>query len=115
MSAAQHNALVRAIESLRPGEKWSLNGDTYADLVWLDVTTKPTAPELQAENTRLTTIEGSIRNDGTRTSFITRLMNQSASDIDAWVEANITTIAAQRALDKEILKALALLLRAVKQ
>ena len=31
-----------------PGSQWSLNGDTYDGLVWLDDTTKPTQAELDA-------------------------------------------------------------------
>jgi hypothetical protein len=33
---------------LRPNESWSLDGNTYSGLVWLDVTEKPTEAELKA-------------------------------------------------------------------
>ena len=33
---------------LRPGEQWSLDGDDYAGLTWLDETTKPTEPQIVA-------------------------------------------------------------------
>jgi len=43
-----------AILSLRPGAEWTLNGDTYEGLNWLDETqTKPTAEEIDAEVLRL--------------------------------------------------------------
>lgn len=31
---------------LRPGEEWALDGDTYAGLIWLSKTTKPTENEI---------------------------------------------------------------------
>ena len=31
-----------------PGTQWSLNGETYEGLDWLDVTPKPTQAELDA-------------------------------------------------------------------
>ena len=40
--------IVRCLEKLRPGEQWSLDGDTYEGLVWHDSTTKPTFEELEA-------------------------------------------------------------------
>jgi hypothetical protein len=37
------------LQSIRPGASWSLNGDGYAGLVWMDVNSnKPTLAELQA-------------------------------------------------------------------
>jgi hypothetical protein len=38
--------LAKALSVTRPGEAWSLNGDSYAGLVWGDVTPKPTESEL---------------------------------------------------------------------
>ena len=32
-----------------PGAQWSLDGDTYAGLVWLDDTPKPTQAELDSQ------------------------------------------------------------------
>ncbi len=34
------------LESIRPGAKWSLDGDDYAGLTWLDDTAKPTKKTL---------------------------------------------------------------------
>lgn len=43
-----------AILSLRPGAEWTLNGDSYEGLEWLDqVQTKPTKLEIDAEIRRL--------------------------------------------------------------
>ena len=33
---------------LRPGAEWSLDGNDYAGLTWLDKTIKPTEPEIVA-------------------------------------------------------------------
>jgi hypothetical protein len=41
-----HYDLAKALSVTRPGEAWSLNGDSYAGLVWHDVTSKPTEAEL---------------------------------------------------------------------
>lgn len=44
----------QALLSLRPGAEWTLNGDTYAGLVWLDQKqSKPTQEEIDAEIARL--------------------------------------------------------------
>jgi hypothetical protein len=46
--------IVEALESLRPGARWSLDGDTYEGLEWLDETqSKPTKEEVEAEIARL--------------------------------------------------------------
>jgi hypothetical protein len=39
--------IPHAINHCRPGSKWTLNGETYAGLIWLDAPeTKPTESEL---------------------------------------------------------------------
>lgn len=46
--------LAAALVSLRPGATWTLNGENYQGLEWLDKTqTKPTLEECQAEMARL--------------------------------------------------------------
>ena len=46
--------IAKAIISLRPNAKWSLDGDTYEGLVWLDAEeTKPTEEEVNVECARL--------------------------------------------------------------
>ena len=39
--------IAMALEHLRPGEEWALDGDDYTGLTWLSDTTKPTAKELE--------------------------------------------------------------------
>ena len=44
----------KALLSLRPNSQWTLNGDSYAGLEWLDnANQKPTEAEVQAEVSRL--------------------------------------------------------------
>lgn len=46
--------LSAALVSLRPGATWTLNGENYQGLEWLDkIQTKPTAEECQEEMARL--------------------------------------------------------------
>mgnify|MGYP003704553599 CR=1 FL=1 len=42
--------LLQALNSLRPGAEWSLNGSNYDDVVWHDTNqTKPTKQEVEAK------------------------------------------------------------------
>jgi hypothetical protein len=46
--------IVEAIQSLKPGAQWSLNGDDYVGLDWLDEEqTQPTEEECLAEAAKL--------------------------------------------------------------
>lgn len=46
--------ITEALVSLRPGAKWSMNGEDYDQLVWADTEqTKPTKAEVMAEVERL--------------------------------------------------------------
>jgi len=46
--------ITEALVSLRPGAKWSMNGEDYDQLVWVDIEqTKPTKAEIMAEVERL--------------------------------------------------------------
>ena len=50
--------IARALNSLKPNAEWSLDGETYSGLTWLDSNqTKPTESEVNAEVTRLTNAE----------------------------------------------------------
>lgn len=40
--------LTKCLMYLRPGEQWTLNGDSYDGLVWLENTPKPTQEELES-------------------------------------------------------------------
>ena len=47
-----------ALLELKPGAEWTLRGDTYADLEWLDKTqTKPTEEEVNSKVTELQAAE----------------------------------------------------------
>ena len=54
-----HNQFVKALQSLRPGASWSLNGDTYEGLQWSEPPVhkggqkKPTKEEFEVEIARL--------------------------------------------------------------
>jgi len=39
--------IINALTSLRPGEEWILDGESYEDLIWLSNTIKPTIEELE--------------------------------------------------------------------
>jgi hypothetical protein len=44
-----HQQIAAALQALRPGAQWSLSGDTYAGLTWLDqAQAMPTADEVTA-------------------------------------------------------------------
>lgn len=46
--------VTAALQSLRPGAEWSVNGETYEGLTWLDkIQTKPTEEEINQEIERL--------------------------------------------------------------
>lgn len=50
--------ITHALLRLRPGSKWTLNGDTYAGLVWLDSPeTKPTLAEIEAAWAQLSAVK----------------------------------------------------------
>ena len=39
--------LALALQHMRPGEEWTLNGDTYEGLTWLSKTKPPTEAEIE--------------------------------------------------------------------
>jgi hypothetical protein len=42
--------ITKALSSLRPGAKWSMTGNVYENIQWLDTTqTKPTKIEIESE------------------------------------------------------------------
>ena len=48
-------SIVSALEALKPKSEWTLRGETYADLEWLDKSqTKPTEDEI---NTKIADVE----------------------------------------------------------
>ena len=51
-------SIVSALEALKPKAQWTLAGDSYANLEWLDkIQTKPTEDEVTAKVTELETAE----------------------------------------------------------
>lgn len=50
--------ITQAINHCRPDAKWTLNGDTYAGLIWLDAPeTKPTLAEIEAAWAQLSAVK----------------------------------------------------------
>ena len=51
-------SIVSALEALKPKSEWTLRGETYADLEWLDKSqTKPTEEEVNAKIVELEAAE----------------------------------------------------------
>ena len=51
-------SIVSALEALKPKSEWTLRGETYADLEWLDKTqTMPTEDEINTKIAELETAE----------------------------------------------------------
>jgi hypothetical protein len=45
-----HKDIIRAINVLAPEAQWTLSGDNFADLIWLDKTkTMPSLQDIEAE------------------------------------------------------------------
>lgn len=45
-----HSEIIRAINVLAPGSQWTLSGDNFTDIIWLDETqTKPSLKAVEAE------------------------------------------------------------------
>lgn len=43
-----HKEITKALRDLRPNAEWTLSGDDYADIQWLDTETKqPTLKEIE--------------------------------------------------------------------
>jgi hypothetical protein len=69
--------ITKAILSLRPGATWSLNGNTYDGLKWLDETqTQPTKEEVLAEMEKLQKIVDSYRYQRDRASEYPSIQEQ---------------------------------------
>lgn len=108
--------IAQALESLRPGARWTLIGDAYAGINWLDaVQTKPTEAQVNVEITNLQTEASaeasrvnSIRTDSGRIDLLNRLKTATPAQIDSWIDTNVTNIASARTVLKAIVKAIAL-------
>lgn len=43
-----HQQIVKALRDIRPGAEWTLSGDNYSDIEWLDAKQKkPTVKEIE--------------------------------------------------------------------
>ena len=50
--------IIHALQSLKPGAQWTLNGDDYSGLTWLDSSqTKPTETEVNSKISSLDSAE----------------------------------------------------------
>ena len=84
-----------ALQNLKPGAEWVLNGTTYAGLNWLDQSqTKPTESEVNTEVTRLETQYTNNKYQRDRAaeypSVVDQLDDIYHNGIDAW-KATIKT------------------------
>src|SRR3990167_10217572 len=92
--------IVKVLKSIRPGASWTLNGDAYDGLTWLDeVQSKPTLAEIEAawpavsaelqaaKQRRLDDAaeEASVKAEAQVQAFL----NMTPTQFDAWVDANI--------------------------
>ncbi len=64
--------IAKAIINLRPGAKWSVDGNSYDGITWLDTNqTQPTEAEITAEAARLTALEPArIATENRRSAYI---------------------------------------------
>lgn len=84
--------LPAAIVSLKPGAQWSLNGDNYEGLNWLDESqTKPTKEECMAEMVRLKGVYDNKEYQRQRAaeypSIVDQLDKIYHEGVDAWKES----------------------------
>lgn len=74
--------ITKALERLRPGASWYLEGDEYAGLEWLDEEQpKPTAAEVAAEVALIQDEEQSVAD--ARESALTKLMALGLTEAEA--------------------------------
>jgi len=80
--------IVSALLALKPGAEWTIRGDNYSDLEWLDKSqTKPTEDEVNTKVTELKTLEPMNLLREERNRLITETDWRASSDLtitDAW-------------------------------
>ena len=87
--------VVEAISSLTPGAQWTLNGDEYAGLDWLDEEqTQPTEQECIAEAARLQAAYDALEYQRLRapeyppiTDYLDGIAKSDKAQVDAYVAA----------------------------
>ena len=85
----------KAIQNIRPGAQWVLNGETYYDLVWLDSEqTKPTLEEITAELDRVRDVIANTRYQRQRakeyppiTDYLDGVVKGNQEQIQAYIDA----------------------------
>jgi hypothetical protein len=87
-------SIAHALTVLRPGEEWTLEGDTYDGLTWLSGTPKPTAAEIDAADSQHAAV-GALRaaNTDTLHAQATTALAQNRAAIAATAPTNAQVIA----------------------
>jgi len=116
-----HKQIVKTIRSLVPNAEFSLTGNDYNNVIWIGPGSKPTIEEIEAQwpiveedeivakNTERTRIN-SYKNEPDYIDVINKLKTASASQVNTWVDNNVTNLNEARAVLKTILKVLATIL-----
>jgi hypothetical protein len=87
--------IVEALSSLAPGAQWSLNGDDYAGLDWLDEEqTQPTEAECLAEAAKLQAAYDALEYQRLRapeypaiTDYLDGIAKGDKAQVDAYIAA----------------------------
>jgi hypothetical protein len=87
--------IPEALQSLTPGAQWSLTGETYTGLDWLDTEqTQPTEEECTAEAARLQAAYDALEYQRLRapeyppiTDYLDGLVKDDQAQIDAYIAA----------------------------
>ena len=89
--------IIAAIESIRGGAEFTLNGDTYAGLEWLDQSqTKPTEQEVNDEIARLDAAAATevariedTKNDAEGMAFLDLMKSKTSAQRKDWLSSNV--------------------------
>jgi hypothetical protein len=81
-----------AIRSLRPNSSWAMTGDSYDQLKWISNDTPPTEQEVNDTIAAMTTRDTDLTNDGGLQTLLAQIKTASASQIDTWLQSNVTSI-----------------------
>jgi len=121
MADLTHKQIALTLRSLVPGAEFALTGENYNDVFWIGPGPKPTIEEIEAhfpiaeadkivaKNTERTRIN-SYKNEPDYIDVINKLKTASASQVNTWVDNNVTNLNEARAVLKTILKVLATIL-----
>ena len=88
----------KALESLRPNSHWTIDGEEYAGINWLDKTqTQPTEAEITAEVTRLQAEYDALDYQRLRRSEYNKL-NQDEMRFDDLINSTTTWVDSIKAI-----------------